>query len=113
MTRPTQALAPRTGRRADFTARRTALYNPAMIAQLHGRVAGLEADAVILDVGGVGYRVFVPVPLLAEIGPEGATVTLHTHLHVRENELALYGAGDEATLDLFPLLLTFSGLSPP
>jgi Holliday junction DNA helicase RuvA len=84
----------------------------AMIARLHGRVAAIEADAVVLDVGGVGYRVFAPLGELAELGPEGSPATLHTHLHVRDNEMSLYGAGDAATIELFAMLLSVSGIGP-
>jgi Holliday junction DNA helicase RuvA len=83
-----------------------------MIARLHGRVVALEADAVILDVGGVGYRVHVPAQMLAELAGEGTSVTLYTHLHVRENEMALYGAADEGTVALFRMLLGVSGIGP-
>ncbi len=83
-----------------------------VIASLHGRVTALETDAAVVDVAGVGYRVFVPAPLLADLGPVGSTVTLHTYLHVRENELALYGASDPATVRLFQMLLGVSGIGP-
>lgn len=83
-----------------------------MIARLHGRVVALESEAVILDVNGVGYRVHVPAPLLGEIGPEGSGLTLHTYLHVRENEVALYGAADEAAIAFFRLLIGVSGVGP-
>jgi Holliday junction DNA helicase RuvA len=83
-----------------------------MIARIHGRVAAVEDDALVVEVGGVGLRVHVPAPLLADLGPEGSTVTLHTHLHVRETELALYGAADAASLRLFRLLLGVGGIGP-
>jgi Holliday junction DNA helicase RuvA len=83
-----------------------------MIAFLQGRLAGMSADSVVIDVGGVGFRVFVPGPLVSQLGPEGTTVHLFTHLLVRENEFALYGAADRATLDLFQLLLTVNGVGP-
>ena len=83
-----------------------------MIARLHGRSVSFEDGAVIVDVGGVGYRVHVPVNQLADLGPVGATVTLHTYLHVRENDLELYGAVDTETLALFRLLLSVSGVGP-
>jgi Holliday junction DNA helicase RuvA len=83
-----------------------------MIARLQGRVVALEEDSVVLDVGGVGYRVHVPSSMLGDLGPEGSTITLHTHLHVRENELSLYGAADKVTVGLFVQLLTVSGVGP-
>jgi Holliday junction DNA helicase RuvA len=83
-----------------------------VIARLHGRVLALEDDAVILDVGGVGFRVHVPTSLLADLGPEGATATLHTHLVVRENEWLLVGAADREAMSLFELLLGVGGVGP-
>lgn len=83
-----------------------------MIARLTGHIAAVEADALVVDVGGVGYRVYVPLPVLAAAGPAGDAVTLHTHLHVREAELTLYGALDAATLAAFQLVQTVSGIGP-
>lgn len=83
-----------------------------MIARLHGPVVALEDGAVIVDAGGVGYRVHVPASLVADLGPVGTVATLHTYLHVRENELELFGAVDPAALALFRLLLTVSGIGP-
>jgi len=82
-----------------------------MIASLRGQVAALTPDSVVVDVAGVGYRVFVPGPLVSGLALGGG-VTLHTHLVVRENELALYGAGEPETLALFVQLLTVNGVGP-
>jgi holliday junction DNA helicase RuvA len=84
---------------------------PAMIAYLSGRVAGVTSDSVVVDVGGVGYRVFVPGRDLAGL-VEGDPAMLHTHLLVRESEVALFGALDRATLELFLLLLGVNGVGP-
>jgi len=83
-----------------------------MIARLHGRVLSLGRDSLIVDVGGLGYRVRVPPRLLSELAGPGEAVTLHTHLHVRENELALFGFADEDELALFEVLLGVSGIGP-
>ncbi|MFN8421949.1 MAG: Holliday junction branch migration protein RuvA [Anaerolineae bacterium] len=83
-----------------------------MIARLTGRIDALEPDALVVDVGGVGYRVFVPLTVLAAAGAVGEAVTLHTHLHVREAELTLYGALDAPTLAVFQLVQTVSGVGP-
>jgi len=83
-----------------------------MIARLHGKVASVGQDSVVVDVGGVGYRVRVPRSLLEGLQGPGDTVTLHTHLHVRENELTLYGCSTEDELGLFETLLTVSGIGP-
>jgi Holliday junction DNA helicase RuvA len=83
-----------------------------MIASLRGRLAAVEKDAVVVEVGGVGFRVYVPQRLLGECGPLGSTLSLHTHLHVREAELALYGCASDDDLGLFELLLGVSGVGP-
>jgi Holliday junction DNA helicase RuvA len=83
-----------------------------MIASLTGRLAAVEKDAVVVDVGGVGFRVYVPKGLLNECGPLGSTLSLYTHLHVREAELSLYGCASEDDLGLFKLLLGVSGVGP-
>jgi len=63
-------------------------------------------------VGGVGFRVFVPQTLIENVEGPGHEVALFTHLHVRENELALYGCRSEEDLALFRLLLGVSGIGP-
>ncbi len=81
-----------------------------MIALLRGTVAHLVPGQLILDVAGVGYRVFVPVGgRLAGVGEE---LTLHTHLAVREDALDLYGFAAAADRDLFTLMLGVSGIGP-
>ena len=83
-----------------------------MIASLQGTVTATGKDFIVLQVGGLGFRVFVPQRLL-EGGTElGAEIKLFTHLHVRENELTLYGCATEEELALFRLLLGVSGIGP-
>ena len=84
-----------------------------MIAQLTGTVARTEANSVILDVGGVGYQVFVPVPTLSALPADGSKVTLLTHLVARvqpEFDMALYGFLDATELRAFKMLLGVSGV---
>jgi Holliday junction DNA helicase RuvA len=69
-------------------------------------------DFVVLDVNGVGYRVRVPSSTLDALPQDGATAALFTHLHVREDDLSLFGFATEDELDLFELLLTVSGIGP-
>jgi len=83
-----------------------------MIAMLRGRLLARGNDHVVVEAGGVGYKVRVPTPLPARLGAIGSEVSLHTHLHVRENELALYGLESPADLALFELLLTVTGIGP-
>lgn len=83
-----------------------------MIARVNGTVAALGEDHVVVVVGGVGLRVHVPVSVLEEVDGIGRPVELVTHLHVRENELTLYGFVGEEQLNLFELLLGVSGVGP-
>ncbi|MDQ4077364.1 MAG: Holliday junction branch migration protein RuvA [Chloroflexota bacterium] len=82
-----------------------------MIASLDGKVIAKLDDGVILDVRGVGYRVRVPAPFLAE-AQEGRELFLFTHLAVRENEWSLFGFKTQDELELFELLLTVQGVGP-
>lgn len=83
-----------------------------MIASLEGTVTAMDQASVVVLVSGVGFRVFVPQTLLDGLSGPGQEVTLHTHLHVRENELTLYGCSTEEELALFRLLLGVSGIGP-
>jgi len=82
-----------------------------MIATLTGRVSVVGKTYLVVDVSGVGFQVRVPAGLLRR-DQLGQTVELHTHLHVRENELALYGFGSEDELTLFELLLGVERVGP-
>lgn len=83
-----------------------------MISTLKGRVVARGENHVIVDVGGIGFRVSVPTSLLARLGPIGQEASLFTHMHVRENEISLYGCGSADELALFQLLLGVSGIGP-
>jgi Holliday junction DNA helicase RuvA len=83
-----------------------------VIARLTGTVVTLGKDSMVVQVGGLGLAVFVPQTLLDGRVQVGQKVTLFTHLHVRENELALYGCGSEEELAVFRLLLGVSGIGP-
>ena len=79
-----------------------------MLAFVRGTVASRDAEGVVIDVGGVGLRVFAPTSSLRQIAP-GEVATLHTHLHVRED---LYGFATEEERGLFELLITVNGVGP-
>jgi Holliday junction DNA helicase RuvA len=83
-----------------------------MIANLNGMLSAVSQDSVVIQVGGVGFHIFVPQRLLDRLGEPGQEVTLFTHLHVRESELTLYGCGTEEELALFRTLLSVSGIGP-
>lgn len=83
-----------------------------MIAHLRGQIMTRGDDLVVLEVNGVGFRVRVPTSTLETLGPEGSPAGLFTHLHVREDDLSLFGFATQDELDLFELLLTVSGIGP-
>lgn len=83
-----------------------------MIAHLKGQILARGQDSVIVDVSGVGFRVRIPSSTLEMLGMEGSSAELFTHLHVREDDLALYGFATEDELALFELLLGVSGIGP-
>jgi len=83
-----------------------------MIVAVRGQLEHLGLDNVIIEVGGVSLRLFVPVALLNEIGEIGSEVKLYTHFYVREDQLALYGFKNQPQLDLFELLIGVAGVGP-
>jgi Holliday junction DNA helicase RuvA len=82
-----------------------------MIATLRGEITQIEDNALILEVGGVGLRVFVPAPLRTRM-KTGESLLLYTHLVVREDALTLYGFESQADRELFNLLLGVDGVGP-
>lgn len=82
-----------------------------MIATLRGEISQIEDNAIILEVGGVGLRVFVPAPLRAN-AKAGEMIFLFTHLQVREDALTLYGFDSQSDRDLFNTLLGVDGVGP-
>jgi Holliday junction DNA helicase RuvA len=82
-----------------------------MIATLRGEIAQIEETALIVEMGGVGMRVFVPAPLRTKL-KVGEAAFLFTHLAVREDALTLYGFESQADRDLFNMLLGVDGVGP-
>ncbi len=82
-----------------------------MIATLRGEVTQIEDNAIILEVGGVGLRVFAPATLRTKL-KTGEVVFLFTHLVVREDALTLYGFESQADRELFNILLGVDGVGP-
>ncbi len=83
-----------------------------MIAFLTGRVAAKSSGFALLDVGGVGFRLSMSTPSLAALPAEGDEVTVFTYLHVREDELSMFGFGTDEERALFERLITVSGVGP-
>lgn len=83
-----------------------------MIDFVRGTLEHTGPDFAVVQVGGVGLRVYVPAGTLAALPAPGSAVQLHTSLYVREEVLALYGFAEAGELALFELLLTVSGVGP-
>jgi holliday junction DNA helicase RuvA len=83
-----------------------------MIGQLRGRLAEKRPNQVLVDVGGVGYIVAVPLSTYAALGELHTEVTLLIHTHVREDALALYGFVSAREKHFFEMLLSASGVGP-
>jgi Holliday junction DNA helicase RuvA len=83
-----------------------------MISLLRGEVAVRRADHVVILCDSVGYRAAVSAETLRHVPPVGETVTLHAHLIVRDDALALYGFHSEQERDLFLMLLSVQAVGP-
>lgn len=84
-----------------------------MISSLHGTVLQINPpDFLVVEVGGMGFKVSVPASVFDGLDGVGRGVFLHTHLIVREDALALYGFSGEDQRALFELLLTVQGVGP-
>jgi len=83
-----------------------------VIALLSGTVAVRRADHVVIDCGGVGYRLSVSAETLRQVPAVGNPSVLHTHLMVREDALSLYGFATEEERDLFLMLLGVQSVGP-
>jgi Holliday junction DNA helicase RuvA len=82
-----------------------------MISSVTGKVKGISSNSVVIEVGGVGILVNVPLRVVETLSI-GNLVDLHTHLIVREDALTLYGFSEIADRNLFELLLTVTGVGP-
>lgn len=83
-----------------------------MIAHISGTLAQKIPGEAIIDVGGIGYQVFIPLNVFYGLPEIGAAVTLQIYTHVREDALQLFGFQDPAEKQLFLLLLGVSGIGP-
>ncbi len=83
-----------------------------MIASLRGTILQINLDALILEVSGVGYRVFAPSAVLDELEGVGRVAFLHIHHIFREDGQLLFGFATEEQRALFELLLTVQGVGP-
>ncbi len=83
-----------------------------MIAQIRGRLASKEPHRVVVDVNGVGYQLFIPLSTFYQLPEVSAEVFLHTHTHVREDAIQLFGFHTRDEQALFELLRGVAGIGP-
>jgi len=83
-----------------------------VISSLQGKLESLSSDRAIINVGGIGFQVYMPTSVLSALGTIGGEVKLYTHLHLREDNVTLYGFGSTGELWLFETLIGVSGLGP-
>jgi len=83
-----------------------------MIAELTGKLIRKSPSGLVVDVGGVGFRVLVPLSTFRVVADEGEVVHLFTHLNVREDALDLFGFATAAERTIFTELIAVSGIGP-
>ncbi len=81
-----------------------------MYAYIKGILEQKTNDFVVIDVGGIGYRIFMPSKSIENLGDLGEKVKVYTHYHVREDSISLYGFNSNEELRMFELLISVSGI---
>lgn len=81
-----------------------------MFAYIKGRLEMKANDFVVIDVNGIGYKIYAPLTTIQKLGEIGSNVKLHTHYHVREDNISLYGFATAEELRMFELLIGVSGI---
>jgi len=83
-----------------------------VIAHLRGTILEKQPNRIVVDVGGVGYDVAVPLSTFYGLADAGGAVALRVHTHVREDAITLFGFATALELDLFERLIGISGIGP-
>jgi Holliday junction DNA helicase RuvA len=83
-----------------------------MIASLKGKLESLGRDFAVVNVSGIGFQVYIPTSTLSTLGAIGKEVELQTHLHLREDNVTLYGFSTGGELELFKIIINVSGVGP-
>lgn len=83
-----------------------------MYAYIKGRLDYKHNDYLVVEAGGIGYKISTSLGTIESAGPVGSDVKLYTHLYVREDIMSLYGFITQEELGMFELLLTVSGVGP-
>lgn len=83
-----------------------------MYAYIRGELAEVACDSVVIEAGGIGYRVFIPGKTIEYLPSVGEEIKVYTYLHIREDVMILYGFLTKDDLELFKLLIAVSGIGP-
>jgi Holliday junction DNA helicase RuvA len=83
-----------------------------MIGYIKGTIEAIREDSVIIDNHGIGYQVLLPLTVLSNMRMDGKEVKLYTYMHVREDQIALFGFESANQLHMFELLITVNGIGP-
>ena len=81
-----------------------------MFAYIKGKLEQKTNNYVVIDVGGIGYRIFMPTKSIEILGEIGENTKVYTHYHVREDNISLYGFNSNEELRMFELLISVSGV---
>ena len=83
-----------------------------MISYIRGTLAEKNEDSAVVEAHGVGYQIFVPVPVLSELPPLGESVKIYTYFSVREDGMSLFGFLSRQDLAMFKQLIGVNGIGP-
>lgn len=83
-----------------------------MITYIKGRLEEVDTEQIVIDRGGIGYRIMVPASLTQKLSNVGTDIKIYTYMHVREDAIQLFGFLTKADLDMFKLLITVNGIGP-
>lgn len=83
-----------------------------MYSYIKGELAEVNTDHIVIDVGGIGYMIYIPAQSLNYLPGIGEMLQVHTYLYMREDAMILYGFLTKDDLEMFKLLITVSGIGP-
>lgn len=83
-----------------------------MIGYLKGELEEIKENYVVIEVGNIGYEVFLPSSSIMQLPPRGSSIKLYTYMNVREDAINLFGFRSKDDLEMFKLLITVNGIGP-
>ena len=83
-----------------------------MIGYLKGELAEIKESYVVIEVGNIGYEVYLPSSSIMQLPSKGSAIKLYTYLHVREDAISLFGFLTKDDLEMFKLIITVNGIGP-